>query len=56
MMEEGRHLPSRATIHMQPTIQELPIDERGSFSRSFPSPGRHVSSAVQRVLNFLGAC
>jgi hypothetical protein len=40
-MEEGL-LPSQTTIHMQPTIQELPIGERGSFSRSFPSPGRHV--------------
>lgn len=41
-MEEGRHLPLQATIHMQPTIQELPRGERVSFSRSFPSPGRHV--------------
>ena len=53
-MEEGL-LPSQMTIHMQPTIQELPIDERGSFSRSIPSPEDTFSSAVQSVLNFLGA-
>ena len=40
-MEEGL-LQLQTTIHMQPTIQELSIDERGSFSRSIPSPGRHV--------------
>lgn len=55
-MEVGRHLPSRAPIHMQAIKRQLPMRVQGSFSRSFPSPGRHVSSAVQSYLNFLGAC
>lgn len=47
--EEGRRLPSQATIHIQPTRQQPPGREQGSFSRSYPSPGRHVFSAGQSV-------
>ena len=50
-MEEGL-LPLQTTIRMQLTIQGLTIDERGSFSRSFPSPGRHVFFCGAECLNF----
>ena len=45
-MEEGL-LQLQTTIHMQPTIQELPIGERGSFSRLYPSPGRRALLGVE---------